>query len=122
MRTHMQDLKDVTRETHYENYRALCIQNMTRMVVRERKRRSEDEPTSDDHIRLYSANERCAYSWSLRFITDLPVWFMFISSSLCNRLRDSASDLPMPLMPVDSETERLILEKDEEVIQFCLSH
>uniref|UniRef100_A0A673MBD0 Septin-7 n=1 Tax=Sinocyclocheilus rhinocerous TaxID=307959 RepID=A0A673MBD0_9TELE len=36
---HMQDLKDVTRETHYENYRAQCIQNMTRMVVRERKRR-----------------------------------------------------------------------------------
>uniref|UniRef100_A0A8C2F069 Septin 4a n=1 Tax=Cyprinus carpio TaxID=7962 RepID=A0A8C2F069_CYPCA len=77
VRTHMQDLKDVTRETHYENYRAQCIQNMTRMVVRERKR------------------------------------------SLCNRLRDSASDLPVPLMPVDSETERLIWEKDEEVIRFC---
>uniref|UniRef100_A0A3B4V5B8 Septin n=1 Tax=Seriola dumerili TaxID=41447 RepID=A0A3B4V5B8_SERDU len=39
VRTHMQDLKDVTRETHYENYRAQCIQNMTRMVVQERKRR-----------------------------------------------------------------------------------
>uniref|UniRef100_A0AAY4A3K7 Septin-type G domain-containing protein n=1 Tax=Denticeps clupeoides TaxID=299321 RepID=A0AAY4A3K7_9TELE len=39
VRTHMQDLKDVTRETHYENYRAQCIQNMTRMVVMERKRR-----------------------------------------------------------------------------------
>uniref|UniRef100_A0A9J7WZC8 Septin 4a n=1 Tax=Cyprinus carpio carpio TaxID=630221 RepID=A0A9J7WZC8_CYPCA len=73
VRTHMQDLKDVTREMHYENYRAQCIQNMTRMVVRERKR------------------------------------------SLCNRLRDSASDLPVPLMPVDSETERLIWEKDEEL-------
>ncbi|XP_050949004.1 septin 4a [Labeo rohita] len=73
VRTHMQDLKDVTRETHYENYRAQCIQNMTRMVVRERKR------------------------------------------SLCNRLRDSMSDLPVPLMPVDSETERLIWEKDEEL-------
>lgn len=35
----MQDLKDVTRETHYENYRAQCIQSMTRMVVQERKRR-----------------------------------------------------------------------------------
>uniref|UniRef100_A0A673MAE9 Septin n=1 Tax=Sinocyclocheilus rhinocerous TaxID=307959 RepID=A0A673MAE9_9TELE len=58
---HMQDLKDVTRETHYENYRAQCIQNMTH----------------------------------------------------------SASDLPVPLMPVDSETERLIWEKDEEVIRFC---
>ncbi|XP_072231692.1 septin-5-like [Leuresthes tenuis] len=28
VRTHMQDLKDVTRETHYENYRAECIQSM----------------------------------------------------------------------------------------------
>ncbi|XP_059382725.1 septin 4a [Carassius carassius] len=73
VRTHMQDLKDVTREAHYENYRAQCIQNMTRMVVRERKR------------------------------------------SLCNRQRDSTSDLPVPLMPVDSETERLIWEKDEEL-------
>uniref|UniRef100_A0A6I8P6W4 Septin 4 n=1 Tax=Ornithorhynchus anatinus TaxID=9258 RepID=A0A6I8P6W4_ORNAN len=38
VRTHMQDLKDVTRETHYENYRAQCIQSMTRMVVKERNR------------------------------------------------------------------------------------
>uniref|UniRef100_A0ABM5EMU3 Septin-4-like isoform X3 n=1 Tax=Pogona vitticeps TaxID=103695 RepID=A0ABM5EMU3_9SAUR len=38
IRTHMQDLKDVTRETHYENYRAQCIQSMTRMVVKERNR------------------------------------------------------------------------------------
>ncbi|XP_030638937.1 septin-5-like [Chanos chanos] len=73
VRTHMQDLKDVTRETHYENYRAQCIQSMTRMVVQERKR------------------------------------------SLCNRLRESVSDLPIPLVPVDSETERLIWEKDEEL-------
>uniref|UniRef100_A0A3B4V514 Septin n=1 Tax=Seriola dumerili TaxID=41447 RepID=A0A3B4V514_SERDU len=35
VRTHMQDLKDVTRETHYENYRAQCIQNMTRMKHRD---------------------------------------------------------------------------------------
>lgn len=41
VRTHMQDLKDVMRETHYENYRAQSIQKMTQMVVRERKRRSE---------------------------------------------------------------------------------
>ncbi|KAG8450658.1 hypothetical protein GDO86_003073 [Hymenochirus boettgeri] len=38
VRTHMQDLKDVTRETHYENYRARCIQNLTQRVVRERNR------------------------------------------------------------------------------------
>uniref|UniRef100_A0A8C5N928 Septin-5-like n=1 Tax=Gouania willdenowi TaxID=441366 RepID=A0A8C5N928_GOUWI len=69
VRTHMQDLKDITRETHYENYRAQCIQNMTRMVVQERKRR----------------------------------W-------------DSESDFPLPLAAVDdSEKERLIFEKDEEL-------
>ncbi|XP_036051283.1 septin-4 isoform X4 [Onychomys torridus] len=39
VRTHMQDLKDVTRETHYENYRAQCIQSMTRLVVKERNRK-----------------------------------------------------------------------------------
>ncbi|KAL8198714.1 UNVERIFIED_CONTAM: hypothetical protein K2H54_021413 [Gekko kuhli] len=33
VRTHMQDLKDVTQETHYENYRTQCIKWMTRMVV-----------------------------------------------------------------------------------------
>ncbi|XP_056414504.1 septin-4-like isoform X2 [Hyla sarda] len=38
VRTHMQDLKDVTRETHYENYRAQCIQSLTQRVVRERNR------------------------------------------------------------------------------------
>nr|XP_023967117.1 septin-4 isoform X3 [Chrysemys picta bellii] len=41
VKTHMQDLKDVTRETHYENYRAQCIQSMTRMVVKERNRKRE---------------------------------------------------------------------------------
>lgn len=44
MRTHMQDLKDVTRETHYENYRAQCIQSMTRLVVKERNRKYDQKP------------------------------------------------------------------------------
>ena len=44
VRTHMQDLKDVTRETHYENYRAQCIQSMTRMVVKERNRKYAPHP------------------------------------------------------------------------------
>ncbi|XP_069390042.1 septin 4b isoform X3 [Paralichthys olivaceus] len=73
VRTHMQDLKDVTRETHYENYRAQCIQSMTRMVVKERNR---------------------------------------------NKLtRESGTDFPLPAVSgvADSETEKLIREKDEEV-------
>ncbi|XP_030885807.1 septin-4 isoform X2 [Leptonychotes weddellii] len=44
VRTHMQDLKDVTRETHYENYRAQCIQSMTRLVVKERNRKYGHKP------------------------------------------------------------------------------
>lgn len=39
VRSHMQDLKEVTQETHYENYRAECIRKMTQMVVQDRKRR-----------------------------------------------------------------------------------
>ncbi|XP_075450612.1 septin-4 isoform X2 [Ascaphus truei] len=38
IRTHMQDLKDVTREIPYENYRAQCIQSLTQRVVKERNR------------------------------------------------------------------------------------
>uniref|UniRef100_A0A8C6SPT0 Septin n=1 Tax=Neogobius melanostomus TaxID=47308 RepID=A0A8C6SPT0_9GOBI len=73
VRTHMQDLKDVTRESHYENYRAQCIQSMTRMVVQERQR------------------------------------------SLCEKRREEGvPDLPLPL-GMDPETERLMLEKDEEL-------
>lgn len=33
IRTHMHDLKDVTCDVHYENYRAHCIQQMTRCVT-----------------------------------------------------------------------------------------
>lgn len=33
IRTHMHDLKDVTCDVHYENYRAHCIQQMTRCAI-----------------------------------------------------------------------------------------
>ncbi|XP_029303409.1 septin-5-like isoform X2 [Cottoperca gobio] len=74
VRTHMQDLKDVTGETHYENYRAQCIQSMTRMVVEERQRSVHDK----------------------------------------HRERSEA-DFPLPLAAADTETEKLIFEKDEEL-------
>ncbi|CAG5872701.1 unnamed protein product [Menidia menidia] len=70
VRTHMQDLKDVTRETHYENYRAECIQSM----VQEKNR---------------SLHERYG--------------------------EGSVADFPLPLETVDTEKERRILEKDEEL-------
>ncbi|KAM6907216.1 septin-5-like [Xenentodon cancila] len=74
VRTHMQDLKDVTRETHYENYRAQCIQNMTRLMVLEKKR------------------------------------------SLHEKYREGSEvDFPLPLAAIDTEKERQIFEKDEEL-------
>ncbi|KAK2110754.1 Septin-4 [Saguinus oedipus] len=42
--THMENLKDVTQETHYENYRAQCIQSMTRLVVKEQNRKYDQKP------------------------------------------------------------------------------
>ncbi|XP_061444045.1 septin-1 [Rhineura floridana] len=41
IQTHMQDLKDVTQEVHYENYRAQCIQSLTRPGARDRSSRAK---------------------------------------------------------------------------------
>ncbi|XP_053219552.1 septin-1 isoform X2 [Podarcis raffonei] len=43
IQTHMQDLKDVTHEVHYENYRAQCIQSLTRPGARDRSSRAATE-------------------------------------------------------------------------------
>ncbi|KAG8140628.1 hypothetical protein E2320_003309 [Naja naja] len=40
IQTHMQDLKDVTHEVHYENYRAQYIQSLTRSGARDRSSRA----------------------------------------------------------------------------------
>ncbi|KAL7977552.1 hypothetical protein Chor_009501 [Crotalus horridus] len=40
IQTHMQDLKDVTQEVHYENYRAQYIQSLTRPGARDRSSRA----------------------------------------------------------------------------------
>ncbi|TWW75066.1 LIM domain kinase 1 [Takifugu flavidus] len=63
VRTYMQDLKDVTQETHYENYRAGCIHKMTQMVVQDRKRglleKYQDDSEVDFPLPLVSSdNER----------------------------------------------------------------
>lgn len=34
--THMQDLKDVTQDVHYENFRAQCISQISQHAMRER--------------------------------------------------------------------------------------
>ncbi|KAH0625563.1 hypothetical protein JD844_015132 [Phrynosoma platyrhinos] len=37
IRTHMHDLKDVTCDVHYENYRAQCIQQMTSKLTQDNR-------------------------------------------------------------------------------------
>ncbi len=66
VRSHMQDLKDVTRETHYENYRAQCIQSMTRMVVKERNRKYALART------LHHASSRFSHA-SVTLYTDVRI-------------------------------------------------
>ncbi|KAI4878176.1 hypothetical protein NFI96_011616 [Prochilodus magdalenae] len=99
VRTHMQDLKDVTRETHYENYRAHCIQSMTRMVVKERNRKCVGGAK-----KMYNIG-------SLKFSN---CWMLLIILKLT---RESGTDFPIPMVPgvTDTETEKLIREKDEEL-------
>ncbi|XP_038157278.1 septin-5-like [Cyprinodon tularosa] len=74
VRTHMQDLKDVTREIHYENYRAQCIESMTRLMVQERKRNLREKYREGSEV-----------------------------------------DFPLPLAAAETEMERQIFEKDEEL-------
>ncbi|XP_061595707.1 septin-5-like isoform X2 [Cololabis saira] len=74
VRTHMQDLKDVTRETHYENYRAQCIQSMTRRMVLEKKRSLHEKYREESEVAF-----------------------------------------PLPMAAIDTEKERQIFEKDEEL-------
>uniref|UniRef100_A0A8C6L696 Septin 4a n=1 Tax=Nothobranchius furzeri TaxID=105023 RepID=A0A8C6L696_NOTFU len=111
VRTHMQDLKDVTREIHYENYRAQCIQNMTRMMVLERKRRwvemkAEVETPTTKEISLSDALSSACVRVKMGF-------------SLREKYREGyEADFPLPLAVVDTEKERQIFEKDEEVRVF----
>lgn len=67
--THMQDLKDVTEDVHYENFRAQCISQISQHALRERgKLKRESGPQYESAI---------------------------------------------------SDTDRLLLQKDEEVLLYC---
>uniref|UniRef100_A0A182U289 Septin n=1 Tax=Anopheles melas TaxID=34690 RepID=A0A182U289_9DIPT len=46
--THMQDLKDTTRDVHYENYRAQCISQISQHALRERNKLKR-ESTASNH-------------------------------------------------------------------------
>ncbi|XP_023290793.1 septin-2 [Orussus abietinus] len=49
--THMQDLKDVTQDVHYENFRAQCISQISQQAIRERSKLKRDSgPHFDNSI------------------------------------------------------------------------
>uniref|UniRef100_A0A2M4AG18 Septin n=1 Tax=Anopheles triannulatus TaxID=58253 RepID=A0A2M4AG18_9DIPT len=48
--THMQDLKDTTRDVHYENYRAQCISQISQHALRERNKLKRESTTSNPEI------------------------------------------------------------------------
>lgn len=98
IRSHMHDLKDVTCDVHYENYRAQCIQEMTRFVCR-----SERAGLRTDEDRLAQTMPHLS--------SPLP----HLPSKLA---QDNRMESPIPILPLstpDVDTEKLIKLKDEEV-------
>lgn len=92
IRSHMHDLKDVTCDVHYENYRANCIQEMTRYQAELSKKKL-----------------------TFACLDFLNALFFFSPSKLA---QDNRIESPIPILPLstpDLETEKLIKMKDEEV-------
>ncbi|XP_014679522.1 PREDICTED: septin-5-like [Priapulus caudatus] len=62
--THMHDLKDMTQDVHYENYRSRCISNITAQTTRERTKLKRDscnfEAMSDADRLLREKDEEIA--------------------------------------------------------------
>lgn len=87
IRTHMHDLKDITGDCHYENYRAQCIQNMARCVS------------------VYVCV--CVLS---------PLMLLAGLSSKMTAEQRVESPIPLlQISTPDAETEKLIKMKDDEV-------
>ncbi|PZC81445.1 septin-2 isoform X1 [Helicoverpa armigera] len=48
--THMQDLKDVTQDVHYENFRAQCISQISQHAMRERGKLKRDSMGNNNEV------------------------------------------------------------------------
>ncbi|XP_014367194.2 septin-2 isoform X1 [Papilio machaon] len=48
--THMQDLKDVTQDVHYENFRAQCISQISQHALRERGKLKRDSMGNNNEV------------------------------------------------------------------------
>lgn len=91
IRTHMHDLKDITSDGHYENYRAQCIQTMTRCVVLA----SYDEGFFSTEILFYSVSSSSLHhgtkvqhlirlkTYEMKMSGDESVFCSVMSESTC---------------------------------------
>lgn len=61
--SHMHDLKDVTCDIHYENYRAQCIQEMTRYLRTQESASSGALPASPSLCPFFSVNWLRKTTW-----------------------------------------------------------
>lgn len=96
--SHMHDLKDVTCDIHYENYRAQCIQEMTRYL------RTEPKSASSRLLPASPFTRHSFHSWP---------FILFSKLAEDNHMESPVAILPLPTH--DGETEKLIKSKDKEV-------
>lgn len=54
--THMQDLKDTTRDVHYENFRAQCISQISQHALRERNKLKRESIASSHDPQAQTPN------------------------------------------------------------------
>ncbi|KAM4576788.1 septin 5a isoform 1-T1 [Odontesthes bonariensis] len=104
IRSHMHDLKDVTCDVHYENYRAQCIQEMTRFVC---------VTVSGDGFNCENLLIFTGFRFPSHSSSSSPS-----SSPLSKLSQDNRMESPIPILPLstpDAETEKLIKMKDEEL-------
>lgn len=72
--THMQDLKDVTQDVHYENFRAQCISQISQHALRERgklKRDSGPGINDNETDRLLLQKDEEVTNWIHFFLKKL---------------------------------------------------
>ena len=116
IRSHMHDLKDVTCDVHYENYRAQCIQEMTRCV--EKKHQRECSVTTLTTAEVTDFSQICLLHLSSSSSPPLLLLLVVLLLVFSKLAQDNRMESPIPILPLstpDVETEKLIKMKDEEV-------
>jgi len=89
IQTHMQDLKDVTHDVHYENYRVQCLSDLARLENRGIANGGNSAPRSSCNASGQLARIAASKSGTAKSVEDLTT----------------------------EDTEKLLAEKDEEILR-----